>query len=411
MYTDRLRQAAYTTPDGLRLSFDYEDVSVDIEAKGTAFEFAGGKTYVQRKTCTMQRFPMNVIIAGVDYDRKAKAFMDNLTKFPGGKAGKLDHPLYGVFDVLPLGGITRTDRLKSAGGQAVIRVTFYETTAFEFSEPDLFGKINGFIDQVERLITDTFVNNIYVSKITESVAMTDYVIKRAGAFGSDLTSMFGITDQIKQSISTIDNSIKSSVNNFIPSVVSHQTFKMQKIAASQKTQPEYNRVNSLTEIAKKNASVIFKKEPGNHNGENNYQYSNQLASQTMALSALAAMNVEYENRDQAVNAAVTLMDSLLVVMDWQDKNISSLGIIDTGESYQAMVEIVSITAGFLINNSANLPTGKTLFIDRNRTIIDVAAEVYGDISDETLNKIINNNNLSADEILMLSYGDNIIYYG
>src|SRR5690606_24386884 len=41
--------------------------------------------------------------------------------------GKLEHPLYGTFDVVPFGDITRRDDLKSAANQAIVEVTFWTT--------------------------------------------------------------------------------------------------------------------------------------------------------------------------------------------------------------------------------------------------------------------------------------------
>src|SRR5690606_9340172 len=41
--------------------------------------------------------------------------------------GKLQHPFYGTFNVVPFGEITRRDDLKTAANQTVVEVTFWTT--------------------------------------------------------------------------------------------------------------------------------------------------------------------------------------------------------------------------------------------------------------------------------------------
>ena len=47
-WQDRIVEAAYTSPSGERLTFDYENVSKSVEKKTTAFEFPDADgTFVQ----------------------------------------------------------------------------------------------------------------------------------------------------------------------------------------------------------------------------------------------------------------------------------------------------------------------------------------------------------------------------
>jgi len=48
-------------------------------------------------------------------------------------------------------------------------------------------------------------------------------------------------------------------------------------------------------------------------------------------------------------------------------------------------------------------------LSRDRTIIDLVGELYGNIDDE-LDFFINSNNLSGNEILELPKGKEIVYY-
>ena len=122
-WQDRLREAAYTSPSGIRFLFLYEDIRFSVDKKTTAFDFPDAEgTYIQDFGNTGRRYPFRVIFAGPDYDLKATAFSAALAE-PG--IGKLETPLYGAIDVVPFGTITRRDALKSAGNQAIFEIVFW----------------------------------------------------------------------------------------------------------------------------------------------------------------------------------------------------------------------------------------------------------------------------------------------
>ncbi len=83
--------------------------------------------------------------------------------------------------------------------------------------------------------------------------------------------------------------------------------------------------------------------------------------------------------------------------------------IDTGGAYQQLQDAVALTAGFLVEISFSLKQERVIILDRNRTIIDLAAELYGSIDDQ-LDFLISSNDLSGSEILELPRGREIVYY-
>ena len=57
----RLREAAYTSPSGTRIPFQYENVRSAVTKKTTAFEFPDAPgTYVQDFGAAGSRYPMRV---------------------------------------------------------------------------------------------------------------------------------------------------------------------------------------------------------------------------------------------------------------------------------------------------------------------------------------------------------------
>ena len=70
---------------------------------------------------------------------------------------------------------------------------------------------------------------------------------------------------------------------------------------------------------------------------------------------------------------------------------------------------VAIAAGFLVEISFTLKQEFRITLDRPRTIIDLAAELYGEV-DGQLDFLISSNNLTGSEILDLPRGREIVYY-
>ena len=92
-WTDRIREAAYTSPSGVRQVFAYEDVGQKFARRTTVFEFPNvDGSYVQYLGNGGRQYPIQAIFWGEDHDLQADAF-DALLSEPG--VGLLEHPLYG----------------------------------------------------------------------------------------------------------------------------------------------------------------------------------------------------------------------------------------------------------------------------------------------------------------------------
>jgi prophage DNA circulation protein len=124
-WQDRIGEAAYTSPKGTRQTFQFEDVSKEIDKRAATFSFPGvDGTYVQDNGQSERRFPLRCIFTGADCDQAAEAF-EGLLLERG--SGTLEHPLYGKKTVVPYGTISRRDDLVSGANQSIIEVVFWST--------------------------------------------------------------------------------------------------------------------------------------------------------------------------------------------------------------------------------------------------------------------------------------------
>jgi hypothetical protein len=124
---------------------------------------------------------------------------------------------------------------------------------------------------------------------------------------------------------------------------------------------------------------------------------------------LSAVNNQFETKTEALEAAEEILTQFEDVVAWRDENYQTLGEVDTGGAYQQLQKAVSLTAGFLVDISFSLKQERALILDRDRTIIDLSAELYGSVDDK-LDFLINSNNLTGSEILEIPKGREIVYY-
>ena len=124
---------------------------------------------------------------------------------------------------------------------------------------------------------------------------------------------------------------------------------------------------------------------------------------------VSVVNNQFETKTEALEAAEAVLNQFQDVADWRDSNYDAIADIDTGEAYQKLQEAVALTAGFLVEISFTLKQERRIVLDRARTIIDLAAELYGSVDDQ-LDFLINSNRLTGSEILELPRGREIVYY-
>jgi hypothetical protein len=144
--------------------------------------------------------------------------------------------------------------------------------------------------------------------------------------------------------------------------------------------------------------------------ESNKFFTSEIyASGYVTGQVASVINHEFFSKTQALEAAESIIENMQTLVVWRDANYAAIGEVDTGASYQQLQELVAITAGFLVEISFSLKQERTIFLDRPRTIIDLAAELYGEV-DGSLDFLINSNSLTGSEILELPEGKEIVYY-
>lgn len=441
-WQDRLQEAAYTAPDGTRITFSYSDVSQTIRKKTVAHDFPDvDATFVQDQGLRGSTYPLRVFFSGDDHDLAAAQFVAALKqKGPG----ILEHPVFGQRDVIPFGDITHRNDLVSAANQSVFDVVFWETVLAIYPETD--SATSGAVDQAAIDFEDANAEQFEAAvDPNESAFLSNMQALQDGAESVLKRAQDG-TAKLTNKMNRISRGIDDTLTTFVggPLTLAHQVRQfvtaparslrllrdrleayksmVESIAAGTGTSPD-NGAGIGTSVA--GAGVV---DPGNGvpgllGVAANLFQANAIFAQTSILGfALAVSGETFTTRTEALQASLELIDVFDDFVAWSDSNYEVLaaaspgpdptrpnstgpGAIDTGETYQALLDVVAAAARQIVAASFELATEQVLVIDTPRTAIDLVAELYGDL--DRFDEFVDSNRLTGSEILELSRGTRV----
>lgn len=419
-WEDRLLEAAVTSKSGTRLTFDYEDVRKSVEKKGTAFGFADADgTFIQERGHTGRQFPLRVFLSGEDYDLKANAF-DALLLESG--TMKLEHPIYGTVDVVPFGPITRRDDLKTAANQAVIEVTFWETTGLLFpsSQSDPGSSVLSAVSEYSDAISEEFADVISLDTTIQGVTLENQYLALLDAAQGGLQAIADVQDDVRTQFNAIVDSVNTGIDILIsqPLTLAFQTAQLIQAPARALAAIEarLNAYRDLAESIFSDGSAAASSNP--QTASNAFHTKDLYVSTYVSGAVLSTVNNQFITKTEALEAAQFVLQLMDEVTVWRDDSFAALADLtdtttaaqlDTGTSYQQLQEAVALAAGFLVEISFSLKQERRIVLDRNRTFVDLCAELYGE-TDEIYDFFISSNNLSGDEYLEIKRGREIVYY-
>jgi hypothetical protein len=415
-WSDRIREGAYTSPEGTRFTFLYENVRRTVDKKTTAFEFPDADgTYIQDLGRSGRRYPLRLFFWGNNYDLEINVF-ESLLLERG--IGKLEHPVYGVVNVVPFGTITRRDDLVTAANQGILEVVFWETIdlVYPTSQTDAASEVSSALAEYNAAMAAEFEEGLSLISKVQEISFASKISGLVNSVKDGLQAIADIQANVKKQFDAIVDSIESSIDILVgaPLTLAFQLTQMiqapgRALASIEARLEAYsNLANSLITGPSATIGEGGGEEPAI--GNNNELRTNDLFAATyVSGSVVSTINNQFFSKNEALEAAENVLEQLAAVVEWRDENYQTLGIVDTGGAYQQLQEAVAIAAGFLVEISFTLKEERRLILTKNRTIIDLVAELYGKIDTE-LDFFISSNNLSGSEILELPAGKEIVYY-
>jgi len=411
-WDERIREAAYTSPSGTRIRFDYEDVRREFDKDGSAFNFPDADgTYIQDLGHSGRRYPLRLFFWGPDYDLETDAFEALLLERG---QGRLEHPIYGAVDVVPFGTVTRRDDLKTAANQAVIELTFWETIGLVYPtrQADPASQVRQAVEDYNAAAAEDFADGVSVDTASQRVTLKNTYTSLIDSVQTSLQAVADVQDDVRKQFNAINDSITQGIDTLIgqPLDLAFQTSLLIQ-APARAAASIADRLQAYGGLA----SSILAGDGANTSNEsranqvNRFRAADLTASGAVTGSIVSVVNNQFSQKTSALRAAEDVLAQFDAVNNWKDDNLVALELIDTGGAYQRLQEAVALTTGFLVEISFTLKQERRIVLDRARTIIDLSAELYGSVDDQ-LDFLIQSNNLTGSEILELPRGREIVYY-
>ena len=412
-WNDRLKPAAYTSPSGVRIEFQYENIQRQRTKNTSSFDFPDARgTLVQDCGSSSHRFPIRIFFSGPNYDLEADQF--EAAVFEQG-FGKLELPLYPKKDVVPFGDFVRRDDLKTAANQAVIQMTFYETVlnVYPVDQSDPSTEMTLATNKLNSAMAEQYANVLDTSNEGLIAKMTNKVNDTLDVVESNLQTLADAQADVQKQFNEINQSINRSVDVLIRDPLNLAFSTVQLIQSPARSAALIaDRLEGYAQLASdivSPTSTTPYDEGFDASNSNDFHTDDLTVSSAVSGSVISVQNNEFETKTGAIEAAESVEILFDKYVQWRDTNFGSLNQIDTGESYQALQKLVALAVGYLIQVSFTLKQEKRLVLARDRNIVELAGELYGEI-DEKLDFLINTNNLSGSQILELKAGTSIVYY-
>jgi hypothetical protein len=347
--------------------------------------------------------------------------------------------------VVPFGDITRRDDLKTAANQTVIEVTFWTTIGAIYPQAQAHpqSEIIAALSNFDAAAAQQFADS---TSLLTAVSRANSKAGIRGLLSGVSSALTGVSETVLF-VSNAFQALNSDINYAVDVLIGQPLLLAQQISNLIKAPGRaLTGIESRLDAYEALAEDIFASAPANPaealgvSGSalesrqiriaNDFHNCDLFAMSTAAgaVSAVTEDPVDdsgapvrggnFQTKPQAVAAAARILELFEAVAVWRDAGFQALEGIDTvaayqvdgGGSYQALQGAVSLAAGRLVEVSFSLAPERRVVLDRPRTIIDLCAELYQKIDDDTLDLMINSNELSGSEILELPRGRSIAYF-
>lgn len=397
MYTDRLREMVYTSPSGQSFVLQFDSVSEESGKKAPATEFPGRDIgQVQDLGQSIRQYPVECYLTGPDYDLEADRFREALTeKGPG----TLEHPRYGDLQVLPVSVVITEDFVNGAG-RASFSISFLEA-----NETQTFPRINFAPLPVLESLTDesvlTIVDSVRDIELSteEKRGLVDFTKDAVQGIKEGFSTLTGLSNDLNNQVNGTVNRILREIDSLVlaPALFMESILTLYRLPSRVILNVEA-KINAYQQIY---GSLIRGFADTTRRYGDRFRRLNQGQLGGILISASESVSVgPIPTRTQGLTNMQRL--ALLrsnIITDIQDADFETLSSIQ---------RVATNGIQSLIRQSLSLPTEQIIRLESDRTPIDLTFELYKSLTN--LDLLIEYNELTGDEILLIPRGREIRYY-
>lgn len=412
-----LREACYTSPSGKKFYFEYDSkLGSETDLKTATFTFPDRDgALVVPLGIGGRRFSFSCNFFGSRCLKQANEFEDGL-KERG--YGELVHPLYGVHKVVPTGSISRSDDVVAGINISSVSVTFAETLIdvdVINSEVVSEDEIDLKMDEYEEKSTWEYVKDFVADRVQDAIWAANMLRSGLNFVAQNLQKIANFEKKILSKFNSLQNELFSSIDNIVSSIddVAMQTIKLIRLPAN----AAINASAKVEGYAAAARGIIrnFKNDPANITNAKNQWAATRLMLQSLIVAcaggvavSISKSNLILRSREEAVRIATDIAELYDEIIEFEEKNIGKDFFVETGEGYNSMRDVVSMSIQHIIECSFSLPNRKSIILGEDRQIIELVYELYGKL--DKLDEFIIDNNLNYNEIEVIPMGREVAYY-
>jgi prophage DNA circulation protein len=415
-WSERLKEASYTSPSGVRTTFQYEDVEESFDKNISIYRFPSRDgAYVLGLGSGEKHYPFTAFLSGTNYDLRATVFINAL--YESGN-GILEHPMYGTKTV-QVTRVIRKDALVTAANQARIEIEFVESTdkTFPATNADVANDLLRQQEEFDELDAQDYADKEKYNTPQERVDSESRWTALLKIITAALTKVAQIEQGINAQFHNIYNQINSNITTLIDDPLSlvMQTITLVK-TPSRMTQQIERRLSGYADLTQRiidNAKINDK----TNDTRNSVIENSAVLAAVAAAAAQATLFAEYKTKSEALKASQTALAMYEQTRNYietsqQQFQIDDLNLMLYGDQTVAerLNNIAQQTSSRLAGLAFTLKQERNVILQRERTIIDLSFELYGSSSDAILDELISINQLEDEEIILIPKNRNIVYY-
>lgn len=456
-WTDEISEAVYTAPSGKRIVFGYESAlnrSTPLKTAEHNFPDVDGAE-IQSLGLGGKKFPMTAIFSGGECLSLADAFEAALCERG---YGTLEHPIYGKHTVVPTGTIERTDDLVSALNESRVKITFSETLTESLPLSKLAAEdaLDAAMNKYENAASSSFLDLIVTGTVDDELQLQGVMRTQDNSLFKGIAKLCEKCSNIteKQSLLQRLNEFKLNVTNWV-SKVDTLASKAQEIATvviKTARLPSEIAIGAMAKV-EGYSSVIkdflnnAKKDPVGANAiKNQYAATSTMVGAMVASLSYGVAKSAKEGASESAGSSGSLSSvsssggsgnvagiqanagkilsrgdvfaiadavtaQFEIYKNYIDSQVAKNAFVDTGESYEAVLETVIKSVQMLHEVAFDLPMARTIKLGKDRQLYELLCELYGKQGFDRVDEFIMDNGLNADEIELIPMGREVRYYG
>ena len=406
-WADRLQSCTYTSPSGAEFTLAYEDVKRTLKKKTTVFEFVSSDdVYVQDNFVGAKSYPMVVYFSGEDHDLQANDFFEGLSEQG---AGKLQHPIYGLLTVNATDDIEQVDRLKTGSNQSAFTITFIETITdlYPSAQVNRNESAQAASTNFDNVKSEEFADGISLDSVAEEQSLINEVNDFVGNVEEGLQELVDNVEDAQKFINDVSTSITNGIDVLIgiPLTLASQCIQLVKSATNTvaligaKLDSYGDLLDDIIGPDNTTTTPTY-----NNVGQNSVQTQDLFASTNVSAIADSILATEFETRDEALTAAISVQDSFFEYVEWKERNFASVSIEDEGAGYEALLDHVTKTVDSVIDSASTLQRFRNVVLERDMLVLDFAYQYFGTSDSDTVERVILLNGLDNSDIWTIPKG-------